>query len=89
MTLNLGCPVLYEGDEGYEVARRVWNGMIDRRPRWIVRPQSIADVMLSVCFARDSGLPICVCGARDFLSSGPGRGAALGTHDLCFLLVFG
>ncbi len=60
MTLNLGCPVLSEGDEGYESARRVWNGMIDRKPRWIVRPGSIADVMQAVRFARDSSLPICV-----------------------------
>jgi FAD/FMN-containing dehydrogenase len=62
MTLKMGCPVLCEGDEGYETARRVWNGMIDRRPRWIVRPHSIADVMQAVRFARESGLPICVRG---------------------------
>ena len=60
MTLKMTCPVLCEGDEGYESARRVWNGMIDRKPRWIVRPGSIADVMQTVRFARDSNLPICV-----------------------------
>jgi len=59
MTLKMGCPVMCEGDEGYEAARRVWNGMIDRKPRWIVRPHSIADVMQAVRFARESGLPIC------------------------------
>jgi FAD/FMN-containing dehydrogenase len=62
MNLNLGCPVLCEGDEGYEAARRVWNGMIDRRPRWIVRPRSIADVMQAVRGASESSLPICVRG---------------------------
>ena len=45
MTLKMGCPVLCEGEEGYDAARRVWNGMIDRKPRWIVRPRNIADVM--------------------------------------------
>ena len=62
MNLNLSCPILCEGDEGYNVARRVWNGMIDRRPRWIVRPQSISDVMQAVRAARGANLPICVRG---------------------------
>lgn len=62
MTWKMGCPVLCEGDEGYELARRVWNGMIDRRPRWIVQPQSISDVMQAVRAARESNLPICVRG---------------------------
>ena len=62
MNLKMGCPVLSEGDEGYESARRVWNGMIDRRPRWIVRPDSIADVMQAVRYARESNLLICVRG---------------------------
>ena len=68
MTLQMGCPVLCEGDEGYESARRVWNGMIDRRPRWIVRPRSIADVMQAVRFARESSLPICVRGGGHSVS---------------------
>jgi len=72
MTLNpglsLGCPVLCQGDEGYDAARRVWNGMIDRRPRWIVRPRSIADVLRAVRFARESSLPICVRGGGHSVS---------------------
>jgi FAD/FMN-containing dehydrogenase len=68
MTLKMGCPVLCEGDEGYEAARRVWNGMIDRKPRWIVRPSSIEDVMQAVRFARESGLPICVRGGGHSVS---------------------
>lgn len=68
MTLKMGCPVLSAGDEGYEGARRVWNGMIDRKPRWIVRAHSIADVMQAVRFARESGLPICVRGGGHSVS---------------------
>lgn len=55
MTLKMGCPVLCEGDGAYEAVRRVWNGMIDRKPRWIVRPQSIAEVMQAVRFAFADG----------------------------------
>ena len=68
MSSKIGCPMLCEGDEGYEAARRVWNGMIDRKPRWIVRPGSIEDVMQAVRFARESGLPICVRGGGHSVS---------------------
>lgn len=68
MTLKMGCPVMAEGDDGYESARRVWNGMIDRKPRWIVRPRSIADVMQAVRVARDSSLPVCVRGGGHSVS---------------------
>ena len=59
---SLTCPILTTGDQEYEVARRVWNGMIDRRPAVIVRPVSIADVMLTVRFAREYQIPVCVRG---------------------------
>lgn len=68
MNLKIGCPVLCEGDEGYDAARRVWNGMIDRKPRWIVRPRSIEDVMQAVRIALNSGLPICVRGGGHSVS---------------------
>ena len=32
-TSGLRGPVLAPGDVGYEEARRIWNGLIDRRPR--------------------------------------------------------
>ena len=38
-------PILTSNDEEYSPARRVWNGMFDRRPSVIVRPTSIAEVM--------------------------------------------
>jgi FAD/FMN-containing dehydrogenase len=59
---KLQCQVLAEGDAEYDVFRRVWNGMIDRKPAVIVRPTSIADVMQAVRSARDHQLPVCVRG---------------------------
>jgi FAD/FMN-containing dehydrogenase len=55
---DLLCP----GDGGYDAARVVWNGMIDRRPTLIARCQGAADVVASVNFARDHGLPLAVRG---------------------------
>ncbi len=55
-------PVLRPGDEGYDAARRVWNGMIDRYPAFIVRCTGVADVMNSVAFARENELLIAVRG---------------------------
>ncbi|HEX2415312.1 MAG TPA: FAD-binding oxidoreductase [Thermoleophilaceae bacterium] len=50
------------GDSGYEDARRVWNGMIDRRPALIAHSAGVSDVRESVAFAREHGLPIAVRG---------------------------
>src|SRR3954468_23384358 len=54
--------VLAPGDEGYEEARRVHNGLIDRRPALIARCRNAADVADAVRFARESGLEISVRG---------------------------
>lgn len=53
---------LREGDAGYDTARRVFNGMIDRRPLIVVRPADAADVALSIAHAREHGLPIAIRG---------------------------
>jgi FAD/FMN-containing dehydrogenase len=56
--------LLTPGDPGYAEARKVWNAMVDRRPRMIVRCASRADVASAVRFARDQDLEIGVrCGA--------------------------
>lgn len=55
--------VLLPADPGYDQARQVWNGMIDRRPNVIVQCESADDVPASIEFARKHGLEIAVRGA--------------------------
>ena len=50
------------GDEAYEDRRKIWNGMINKRPALIVECTGTADVAAAVGFARDRGLPISVRG---------------------------
>jgi FAD/FMN-containing dehydrogenase len=55
-------PVLRPGDPGYDEARTVQNGLIDRYPALIARCTGAADVIAAVNFARDHGLPLSVRG---------------------------
>ena len=50
------------GEEGYDEARRVWNGAIDRRPALIARCAGTDDVVEAVRFAREQELPVSVRG---------------------------
>jgi FAD/FMN-containing dehydrogenase len=54
--------LLRSGEEGYEEARRVWNGAIDRRPALIARCAGADDVVEAVRFARQQGLLVSVRG---------------------------
>jgi hypothetical protein len=47
---------------GYDAARRIWNGAIDRRPSCIARCAGVSDVVAAVRFARDPGLEIAIRG---------------------------
>ncbi|MGH2478747.1 MAG: FAD-binding oxidoreductase, partial [Ktedonobacteraceae bacterium] len=50
------------GDERYESTRRVWNGLIDKHPAFIVLCAGVSDIVSSIQFARDQGLTVAVRG---------------------------
>ncbi|EJN58180.1 FAD-binding oxidoreductase [Halogranum rubrum] len=54
--------VIRPGDAGYDEARSVWNGLIDRRPAAIVRCTGTADIVACVDTAREQDLPISIRG---------------------------
>ncbi len=54
--------VLAPADDGFDAARRVHNGLVDRNPAVIIRCRSAADAAAAVRFARAEGLDVCVRG---------------------------
>ncbi len=62
------------GDDGYAEACKIYNAMIDKRPRLIARCVNTADVIYAVAFGREQKLDIAVRG-------GGHNGAGLGTCD--------
>ena len=67
--------VIVAGQAGYEEARRVWNGNVDRRPAVIVRCLGAADVQQAVNVARSLGVLLSVRGGGH---SAPGYGTTDG-----------
>src|SRR5438067_6046753 len=61
---ELICP----NDSGYDAARKVWNGMIDKYPKAIVRCAGVVDVVTAVQFARDHHLLVAVRGGGHSVS---------------------
>jgi len=59
---SLRSPLLRAGDAGYDEARKIWNGMIDRHPALIARCAGVADVIHCVNFARAHQLLVAVRG---------------------------
>src|SRR5262245_26877280 len=57
--------LIMPADSTYDKARRVWNGLIDKRPAVIAECTGAADVMATVKYARDLGVPLAVrCGGH-------------------------
>ncbi len=54
--------LLERTDVGYDAARSVWNGMIDKHPRVIVQAGAVDDVAPVIAYARSTGLPLAIRG---------------------------
>src|SRR3954454_7106095 len=55
-------PILSSADEGYDEARRIHNGLIDRRPALIARCHDTADIATAIQLANEEGLEVSVRG---------------------------
>ena len=66
--------MIKRGDAGYELARRVYNAMIDRRPALVAQAAGADDVARLLAYARQRDLPVAIRG-------GGHNGAGLGTVD--------
>jgi FAD/FMN-containing dehydrogenase len=55
--------ILTPEESGYEEARQIWNGMIDRRPAAIVQCAGADDVAPVIRFARENGFELSIRGA--------------------------
>ena len=64
--------LIQRSDPRYEEARKLYNGMIDKRPLLIARCVDAADVITAVIFGRDQGLLIAIRGGGH---NGPGLGS--------------
>jgi FAD/FMN-containing dehydrogenase len=54
--------LLINGDAGYDNARKIWNGMIDRRPALICQCIGNEDIRQAVKIAQDNNMPLSIRG---------------------------
>ena len=73
LAANFGGELIQPQEAGYDTARQVWNGHVQRRPALIARCRGAADVMAAVRFCREHDLPASVRGG----------GHAVAGHAIC------
>src|SRR6056297_1792051 len=61
--------LIQPGDPDYDEARSIYNAMIDKHPRFIMKCENIADVIASVNFTRENDLETSIRGGGH---NGPG-----------------
>ncbi len=64
--------LIQPNDDNYDNARKLYNGMIDKRPGLIARCANAADVITAVNFGRDNNLFVAIRGGGH---NGPGLGS--------------
>src|ERR671916_3130834 len=74
LKVDLRGELIQPGDKDYDEARKVYNAMIDKRPRMIVRCADVADVVSCVNFARENETLLAIRG-------GGHNGGGLGVAD--------
>lgn len=62
LELNVRGPVIEPGSAGYDEARKVYNAMVDKKPRAVVHCADAGDVLAGVNFARENHLLVSVRG---------------------------
>src|SRR6478752_2648649 len=65
-------PLVQANDPDYDDCRKLYNGMIDKRPRMIAQCADVADVIAAVQFGSAQGLDVAVRGGGH---NGPGLGS--------------
>ena len=60
--LNINGTLLQAGDAEYDNARKVWNGMIDRKPALIAQCTNADDISECVRFARKNNMIVAIKG---------------------------
>jgi hypothetical protein len=73
LAANFSGELIQPQDLGFDAARQIWNGHVQRRPALIARCRGTADVMAAVRFCREYNLPASVRGG----------GHAVAGHAIC------
>jgi len=86
---SLDGTVLLPGDHRYDETRKIWNAIVDRRPRVIIRCASVRDVVTAVRTARERDLEIGIrCGGHSAAGHAvPDGGLMIDLTPLCAVRV--